>query len=384
MKVACLLFVVFSLAYANVVPLNRIGGKRPVYGGRLPSHIIESIRSTGSKHVEVNGFPVSITNYQDAQYYGPISLGTPPQNFNVVFDTGSSNLWVPSQSCWAIACLLHNRYDSSSSSTFRKNGSSFAIRYGSGSVAGILSTDTLTIGSVSVTGQTFGEATAEPGVSFDVAQFDGIAGFAFESISVDKVTPIWYNILSQKKLPPQFSFWLSKENGEGGELFLGGSDPTHYTGDFNYVPLTSETYWEFILGGFLLGSQDGFVPVGGIKAIADTGTSLIVGPTDAMAKINSKLGATCVGSACLLDCSKISSLPEVTFILNNHSFLVSPSEYVLQVTSVGQTECVSGFSGMDIPAPAGPLWILGDVFLRKYYAQFDFGGKRVGFATASP
>lgn len=81
---------------------------------------------------------VTLSNYMDAQYYGPISLGSPPQSFNVVFDTGSSNLWVPSSKCHSIACFTHKRFRNSESQTYAKNGTSFEIRYGSGTVKGFI------------------------------------------------------------------------------------------------------------------------------------------------------------------------------------------------------------------------------------------------------
>merc|ERR1719486_1291109 len=55
--------------------------------------------------------PVVITDYSDAQYYGELSVGTPPQTFKVIFDTGSSNLWVPSSETSIIHFNPHTKYD---------------------------------------------------------------------------------------------------------------------------------------------------------------------------------------------------------------------------------------------------------------------------------
>ncbi|CAG9315234.1 unnamed protein product [Blepharisma stoltei] len=83
---------------------------------------------------------VPISNYLDAQYYGPISIGTPPQPFTVTFDTGSQILWVPSKTCTSLACYTHHMYNSKASSTYKKNGDTVITGYASGFV----SQDTLT------------------------------------------------------------------------------------------------------------------------------------------------------------------------------------------------------------------------------------------------
>lgn len=80
-------------------------------------------------------------------YFAKISIGTPPQTFTMLFDTGSSNTWVPSSQCSIDdeACQNHNRFKADESHTFRRNDHRFFIEYGTGKVEGTLGNDTITV-----------------------------------------------------------------------------------------------------------------------------------------------------------------------------------------------------------------------------------------------
>ncbi|XP_030504167.2 aspartic proteinase [Cannabis sativa] len=238
---------------------------------------------------------VPLKNYLDAQYFGEISIGSPPQNFTVIFDTGSSNLWVPSAKCYfSIACYFHSRYKSSRSTTYTSIGKSCEINYGSGSISGFLSQDNVQVGDVVVKDQVFIEATREGSLTFLVAKFDGIFGLGFQEISVANVTPVWYNMVQQDLVSEEvFSFWFNRDPSAkmGGELVLGGVDKNHYKGKHTYVPVTKKGYWQIEMGDILVGNQSTGVCEGGCGAIVDSGTSLLAGPTTIVAEINHAIGA---------------------------------------------------------------------------------------------
>lgn len=115
-----------------------------------------------------------------------------------------------------------------------------------------------------------------------------------------------------------------------------------------------------------------------IKAIVDSGTSLLAGPKAAVAQLAQKAGATSVmGKEYMIDCGKIASLPALSVTLGGgKTFELEGKDYVINM----QGKCLFAFMGIDMPPSVGPLWILGDIFMRKYYTVFDYGKKQVGFA----
>lgn len=284
---------------------------------------------------------------------------------------------------------------------------------------------------------------------------------------------------------PVFSFWLNRDSDEsdGGELVFGGVDPDHFKGEHTYTPVTRKGYWQFDLGDVTIAGRSVGFCAQGCSAIADSGTSLLAGPSGIVAEINQAIGATGIvsqqckmvvqqygeqivemlvaqmnpGKVCAslglcqlaagepgiasvlekeevhslhadprctvcemalvwaqnqlrmnrtkeeidaylnqlcerlpspngesaVDCNALSYMPNVGFTIAGKSFELTPEQYILKIGEGPEKQCVSGFLGLDVPPPAGPLWILGDVFMGVYHTVFDFGNSRLGFAKAA-
>eukprot|EP01137_Pigoraptor_chileana_P031562 Opistho-2@19560 len=326
----------------------------------------------------------ALQNVQDAFYIGDVSLGTPAQRQATIFDTGSSNFWVTGKDCKSSACKDSSKsiYDHTKSSTYKKDGKAFSIQYGQGSVSGVLAQDSVTIGSLTVSNVTFGEATIE---SDDSVGFDALLGLGFRSIAVDNVQPVWSVAFDSGLVPEKvFSFYLSHTgDGSSSELLIGGTNSKHYTGDIKWVPLSSESYWQIALDSFTFGS--GYKGCsGGCQAIADSGTTLIVGNPSDVDAINKVLGAKQLPDGTFqVDCNKISTFPSLTFNINGNEFPITPQQYTMKgQDESGNTICQSPFQGLDLSG-AGINWILGDVFLRAYYSVHDPVNGRIGFAPSA-
>jgi len=325
------------------------------------------------------GHGVPLSNFMNAQYYTEIEIGTPPQTFKVILDTGSSNLWVPSTKCTSIACFLHTKYDSGASSTYIANGSDFSIQYGSGSMEGFVSQDSLTIGDLTIKHQDFAEATKEPGLAFAFGKFDGILGLGYDTISVNHITPPFYSMINAGLLDsPVFSFRLGSSEEDGGEAVFGGIDHSAYSGKITYVPVRRKAYWEVELEKVSFGDDE--LELENTGAAIDTGTSLIALPTDVAEMLNAQIGATkSWNGQYQVDCAKVPDLPDLSFYFNGKPYPLKGTDYILEV----QGTCISSFTGLDINLPGGSLWIIGDVFLRRYFTVYDLGRNAVGFAESN-
>jgi hypothetical protein len=137
--------------------------------------------------------------------------------------------------------------------------------------------------------------------------------------------------------------------------------------------VVEEKYWALQLKSI---AQEGKATIDAskYKAVIDSGTSLLVGP-------KAIVDPLIEGLAVKSDCSNLKDMPELTFTIDDTPYTLAGSDYVLQVTAGGQTECLMGIQSMAFPEGFN-YFILGDVFMRKYPTYFNLNDNTVSFQVA--
>ncbi|TFK52001.1 acid protease [Heliocybe sulcata] len=334
-----------------------------------------------------------ITNQNaDSSYYGSVAIGTPPVSFNVILDTGSSDLWVADSGC-TVGCKSVPKFTSSSSSSFKNLSKPFNIQYGSGQAAGVLGQDTVQMAGFSVANQVFGVCSA---VSSGLLNnpVSGLLGLAWNTIATSGATPLWQTLAGSGAWDsPVMSFQLTRfvdDNDAqglepGGTFTMGFVNESLYTGaiDFQSIPSGQESYWILPLTALnVQGNTLTFSSSSSSYAAIDTGTTLVGGPPSAIAQLYSQIPDSAPGTGQFEGYYTYPCTTEVNVSMSfgGQSWSISPKDF--QLTQLSSTQCLGAFFELSTGGSA-PAWIVGDTFLKNVYSVFRFNPPSVGFAQLS-
>ncbi|KAF9226089.1 Asp-domain-containing protein [Gyrodon lividus] len=337
-------------------------------GASHPS-AVKRARKRASGRLPLNPFDVGAGL---GPWFGTVSVGTPPSIYTVVFDTGSSDLILPGVDC-DDSCDGHVIYDPASSSSSVNLREPFAIVYGSGDSAfGQQYTDNVTIVGLTATDQTFGVASHySQGFRHHRFPPDGVLGMGFRPLSEYNQSPLFQTLVTQGQTDePVFAFSFTDP---GPELYLGGTNPNMYTGDFTYAQVTEEGYWQVDINSIMANGQN---LLSHVTCIIDTGSDLIHGDPEDVDVLYKAIGGALVPDDDRFYSFPCDAVPSVSFIFGGTSFPISAETFNLGPSPNDPSYCVGAIVASNVPH-----WVVGTVFLRNVYTAFDVANLRVGFAT---
>lgn len=328
---------------------------------------------------------IALENFWNQQFVGTIGIGTPPQYLTVIFDTGSGNFFVNSELCESRSCQSREAYDHELSSTYTSLDIPLAVQFGSGIVRGVLGNDTLIMGGIKIPGQNFAEVTYESGSVFYYAKFSAIMGLGFNTLAHDDTVPVFDHIVESKFLEWNvFAFYYSLNEDDESELMIGDVDHSKYHGHIHWVSVTEDPYyWTVLVTDVLFGYKSTGLCKGGCLAAMDTGTTLILAPSEAVDILYRKIENPC----------DLNDMPDLVFVIDGKRYAIPATSYMISLNR-GKTEdpgvhsdltpdqCYLAISSLDIDPPLGPLWVLGNVFMHSYYVAFDRDKMSVGLARS--
>ncbi|KAF9453437.1 acid protease [Macrolepiota fuliginosa MF-IS2] len=323
----------------------------------------------------------------DVGYLATVQMGTPPQDFLLLMDSGSADLWVGAENCQSQGggdCGNHRFLGTTASSTFVDTNAPFSVTYGTGSVSGDIITDNLAIAGLQLTGHTFGVATTESvDFSSNTTPFDGLMGLAQSTLSEQKTaTPI--EALASQKLvnAAVIGYKISRlaDNKNDGEITFGGTDPTKFdpASVVTLPNVNTQGFWESAMDAVSVNGQS--LNLQGRTAILDTGTTLIVAPdADAQAVHAAIPGAQPDGQGGFtVPCT---TTAQVALTFGGKAFAIEPKDIAFQPVDPNNPtgDCTSGIASGNIGG--ANEWLVGDVFLKNAYFSTDVGNNQMSLAT---
>lgn len=321
-----------------------------------------------------------------ARYYTTIEVGS--QDFRVTFDTGSSDIWLPSIDCTTCGSSVINvksKFDEHASDTFKRLGNDYNI--GDGLVTGEYVSDTVSlVETFTIKNQTFALIDDATGMSkaYAASTFDGVLGLALN-------TNVLQNAREQGVVEKKV-FALNLSGEDGGKVTFGEYD---YSKHVDWVKLSmGSDLWQIEIDGINMGAFKATKA----EAIVDSGSALIIGPASDVSEIAEEVGATksLVGNY-IIDCENIGNIPDLTFTIDGNEYTVPGSKLVIQSSGVcllaieSHADVNSGVKRKGGKKGKNKKtgdekknhWVLGEVFMSVYYTVFDAESKQkqVGFAV---
>lgn len=300
-------------------------------------------------------------------YTGEVQIGTPSQNFQILFDTGFSDLLVYSKEC--TTCNTSYLYNSTASNSSADQLNSISFQYQTNNtIEAELFDDT-----VSIVGYVIPQAEFLVSKELLSTNFpNGIFGLGLPSSSLGNLTSIFQLVAIQQNLPQQFAIYLSPSI-SGSSILFGGYDASIAPNGFNNYNISSSSAWQVDVADFGLGTQSYINGATDIKVIMASGTPAIVGAPGLFTNLLAGLAAS-------IPCSQTTNYQNLYIKLGNTTYEIPPTAYYLNIGTVNCTLLIVDGESAGYDVPAGQIW-LGVPFFESYYVMFDVQNQLVGIAS---
>jgi hypothetical protein len=316
-------------------------------------------------------------------FAAPISIGAMKnQDFNVVLDTGSINLWVPKVDS-NDAHKIVNHFDPSIGGTATKTNEKFTVQYGTGSTEGYYYSDKINFISLGFYEMKFGVAYK---TDFDVNGADGIMGLA-KKYNSDDYSAI-FTLNSKGKLKNKsFSFKYIKDDMV--EMYLGNEHEDFSKNNTAQCQLLHKTTYDNLLWtcklynfGFISddNSKNATAPCG-YNFLFDTGSNIMILPLETIDYLSEQLyqfGCNRVttdnGQQILCDVKK-NLLPNVYIEIGNHYLILDHNQVFSEVIMSGKK---TGYI-LDAVFKDTNMPLIGQRFFKLFHTKFDPENKVLKF-----